>query len=144
MTAHSCVRSEYGKLEWYGGSKISLPLFYTEPLFRSKQAYTRPQAQVQPRVVKRPVGVEGEDHDDDFTHVGKGGEAFGLHLQPRGWPGAICRYFSILRCGLHVEFFFLPQHIDRANQFEFCTISAFAHPNLITIDNATVASCTHG
>ena len=38
-------------------------------------ALAAPQVQVRPEVVRRPVGVEGEDDDDDFTHVGKGGKA---------------------------------------------------------------------
>ncbi len=39
-------------------------------------ALAAPQVQVRPEVVRRPVGVDDEDEDDeDFTHVGRGGRA---------------------------------------------------------------------
>ncbi|KAI0292331.1 eukaryotic translation initiation factor 3 subunit 8 [Multifurca ochricompacta] len=34
-----------------------------------------PQAQLKPEVVKKPPGVEGDDEEEYFTHVGKGGKA---------------------------------------------------------------------
>jgi translation initiation factor 3 subunit C len=47
-----------------------------EAFEREYTAQAAPQAPVRVEVVKKSVGVEGsDDDDDDFTHVGKGGKA---------------------------------------------------------------------